>query len=168
MRIKLRLKSPQDADLVALKDSPQIDLESILKLSLISHVRREPFHIETPLNAPQNISTVKFVGFSLDDDEERDIIEWYQGIPEGLKSTALKSIIRSALSRAFVDSFSSVEIPYSASTKKEISKVRDKKPVAKEKEKLKEEKNDPPKIEKPKKENIEKDEFSLDDLVENY
>ena len=164
MRIKLRLKGNQDADLLALKACNEFNFEGVLKRSIASFVRGEEFKAQTPICFPSDVPELTYVNTTISDKLSE---EFLLSIKDGLRSTAIKSILRNCLSRPFVEGFAgSMTVKKSSPTPPKAQKIKEP-AVKKEDKKEIGQTEEIPISQNAQTENIEND-VDFTSLVENF
>lgn len=106
MRIRLRLYSG-DLDLIALKYNRNFNLSSAIKRALLEYVTlKECSRIQVPPDTLEPITlSVEQLDISLNDERYADVITWLRSIHKGMRSYAVKSILRSAIANPCLDLF---------------------------------------------------------------
>lgn len=99
MRIKLRLGA-DDLDLIALKYNRNFKFSYAVKRALLEYVTSgECTRIQVPYDSLTPVGLVPVqIDITLNETEFSDVISWIKGIRKGLRNTAVKIIIRSAIS----------------------------------------------------------------------
>lgn len=99
MRVTTRLYRQHDMDLIALYYNSNFSLPLASKEVLSAYVNGETFFIKPPSwePPPRAISRVIMFHIELDDEHDKDVIEWLQRTKNGFRNGMIKNILRSYL-----------------------------------------------------------------------
>jgi hypothetical protein len=101
VRIKIRIYNPYDLDIIALAEAPGFSVSNAMKQTLIYYAQGMRYLIEVP-NLTEHLVNEKYVkGFYVELNEdiprEAKAIELIRSVPEGLRNSFMKSILRASL-----------------------------------------------------------------------
>lgn len=104
MDITVRLYKLHDYDLIYLYKNLRFPIKDAIKKALISYVRNEPVFFEVPVEkiSEDNLSDIKNAQFhiKLDNEEEKDIIDFLSGLKKFYRNSFLKNLLRGYLAGA--------------------------------------------------------------------
>lgn len=98
MRIKLRLYS-RDLDLIALKHVPNFRLGKAIRTALVEYVETgmvNRIFVELPTTFP-TLPVNDQIDISFTGEEQERVAEWIKNLKPGLRSFAVKTVIRAAI-----------------------------------------------------------------------
>ena len=98
MRIKLRLYS-RDLDLIALKHVPNFRLGKAIRAALVEYVETgmvNRIFVELPATFP-TLPLNDQIDISFTGEEQEKVAEWIKNLKPGLRSFAVKTVIRAAI-----------------------------------------------------------------------
>lgn len=112
MMVTIRMYRQHDLDLITLYRHPNFSLPAAIKKALIAYVRKEQLIIKQP--APyqmekEKISRIVQVHINLNEEYEKDIIDWIKDIKEGFRNSVLKNIIRGYIAGPFIYTYQKSE-----------------------------------------------------------
>lgn len=105
-KIRIRLNGIRDIDLLALKYQRGFSLEDAIYTALRGYLTGMPCTIPVPEKGTGTLvvkNQKPWVFLSLDEEADRQLIAWYEAIPRGRRSVAIKCILRNYLSRPYLD-----------------------------------------------------------------
>lgn len=105
MRIKLLLSGIKDFDLLALSQNSRYKIGKEIKQALRMYIRGDMQSLTLPdrRSAPQEVTIEqRRISITLNDQADKDVIEWLNQIQPGCKSTAIKSVYRNMLEAPYL------------------------------------------------------------------
>jgi hypothetical protein len=101
MRIKIRIYNLYDLDIIALAEAPGFSVSNAMKQTLIYYAHGMRYLVEVPTLTEQLVNEKYVKGFYVELNEanprEAKAIELIKTVPEGLRNSFMKSILRASL-----------------------------------------------------------------------
>ena len=109
MKVMIRLYRKHDLDLISLYYSPEFAFTKAFKEVLINYVRGEYYRIQIPKTAlPPAIRRVVPLHIILNEETEKDVIDWIRKINNGQRNSMLKNLFRSYIIGLNMDAYGNV------------------------------------------------------------
>lgn len=101
MDITVRLYKLHDYDLIYLYKNLRFPIRDAMKKALFSYVRNEPVFFDFPIEIPSEDKLIDIKNsqfhIKLDNDEDKDIIEYLSGLKKYYRNSFLKNLLRGYL-----------------------------------------------------------------------
>lgn len=129
MIIKMRIYRRHDLDLIGLFANDNFKFEEEVANSLRAYVRKENKRITTPIahSFSKCVNPKSQVNIILDEQKDKDVIEFLFSVPSGNRNSFIKSVFRNYIDAPYFEAFTS-DIKYTQPKKspEEINEVADK------------------------------------------
>ena len=103
MYVQLRLYTAHDYDLIALDSLPYIKLDDVIHACVCAFVRHEEFILPVTMPLPQNRELRdRRICVTFDDEKDADVVAWLKSVIGGFRSSALKNITRSFVTKDYL------------------------------------------------------------------